>query len=86
MSPKAQRFVYERWARTMKDRRIDVMDRCGYDPHLLSAVQHDDWFIQTTEPHPNEHYTPVKSVENLMEQFVSSTRLEVESEAHCGAL
>jgi D-isomer specific 2-hydroxyacid dehydrogenase, NAD binding domain len=86
VSPTAQRFVYERWARTMKDRRIDVIDRYGYDPHLLSAVQHDHWFIQTTEPHPNEHYTPVKSVENLMEQFVASTRLEVESQAHCRAL
>jgi hypothetical protein len=86
VSPKAQRFVYETWVKTMKDRAIDVMDRYGYDPHLLSAVQHDDWFIQSTEPHPDEHYTPVKSVENLMEQFVASTRLEVESEAHCGAL
>jgi len=62
------------------------MDRYGYDPQLLSAVQHDDWYIQTTEPHPSEHYRPVNSVENLMEQFVASTRLEVESEAHCGAL
>jgi hypothetical protein len=86
VSPKAQRFVYEKWARTMRDRRIDVRDQYGYDPQLLSAVEHDDWFIRTTEPHPNEHYTPVSSVENLMEQFVASTPLEVESKAHCGAL
>jgi len=86
VTPKAQRFVYETWVKTMKERRIDIMGRYEYDPHLLSAVEHDDWFIQTTEPHPNEHYRPVESVENLMEQFVASARLEVESEAHCGAL
>jgi D-isomer specific 2-hydroxyacid dehydrogenase, NAD binding domain len=86
VAPKAQRFIYERWAKTMKDRMIDVTERYGYDPYMLSAVQHDDWFIQTTEPHPNEHYRPVKSVENLMDQFVASSRLEIESEAHCGAL
>ena len=86
VTPKAQRFVYERWARTMKDRMIDITDRYGYDPHLPSALQHDDWFIETTEPHPNERYRPVKSVENLMDQFVASSRLEVESQAHCGAL
>ena len=69
VSPKAQRFVYERWVKAMKDRMIDT-DRYGYDPHLLSAVQHDDWFIENTEPRPNEHYKPVKSVEMLMDQFV----------------
>ena len=86
VSPKAQRFVYEKWASTMRDRRIDVKDRYAYDPQLLKAVQHNDWFIRTTEPHPNEHYRPVNSVENLMDQFVASTPLEVESEAHCSAL
>jgi len=86
VAPRAQRFVYGRWTKTMKDRLIDITDRYGYDPDLLSAAERDDWFIKTTEPHPNEHYTPVKSVENLMDQFVTSSRLEVESEAHCGAL
>ena len=89
VTPKAQRFVYERWARAMKDRMIDVTDRYGYDPRVLSAVQHDEWFIENTEPHPDEHYRPVKSIERLMDQFVgggASPRLKRESEAHCSPL
>ncbi len=74
LSPKAQRFVYERWAKAMKDRMIDIRDHYGYDPHLLSAIQHDDWFNENTEPHPTEQYRPVKSIEKLMEQFVCGGR------------
>ena len=69
VTPKAQRFVYERWAKTMKDRMINITDRFGYDPYLLSAIQHDDWFIENTEPYPSEHYRPVKSIEKLMDRF-----------------
>ena len=88
VTPKAQRFVYERWAKTMKDRMIDT-DRFDYDPRLLSAVQHDDWFIENTEPYPGEHYTPVKSIERLMNQFIcgtASSRLELKPQSHFGAL
>jgi hypothetical protein len=74
VSPKAQRFVYERWIRAMKDRMIDVTDRFDYDPDLLQAIQHDDWFIENTEPRPTEHYTPVKPVEEMMDQFVCQGR------------
>jgi hypothetical protein len=69
LTPGAQRFVYERWAKTMKDRTVDITARFGCDPCLLSATQQDEWFIENTEPHPNEHYRPVESVENLMDHF-----------------
>lgn len=75
VSPKAQRFVYERWIRAMNDRMIDITDRFDYDPDLLKAVQHDDWFIENTEPRPAEHYRPVALVEDLMDQFVCQGRL-----------
>jgi len=74
VTPKAQRFIYERWAKAMQDRMIDITDRFGYDPALLSAVQDDDWFIQTTEPRPGEHYRPVKAIEELMDEFISQER------------
>jgi hypothetical protein len=74
VSPKAQRFVYERWIRAMKDQMIDVMNRFDYDSDLLKAAEHDDWFIKNTEPHPAEDYRPVKPVEELMDQFVCQGR------------
>lgn len=74
VAPKAQRFVYDRWIRAMKDGMIDVVDRFDYDPDLLRAVEHDDWFIKNTEPHPTDDYRPVKLVEELMDQFVCQGR------------
>ncbi len=74
VSPKAQRFVYERWIGAMKERMIDVTDRFDYAPDLLRAIQHDDWFIENTEPHPTENYKPVNEVEELMDQFVCQGR------------
>jgi hypothetical protein len=74
VSPKAQRFVYERWVRAMKDRAIDIANRVGYDPDLLSAVRHDDWFVENTEPYPRERYKPVEAVEELMNQFICPNR------------
>ena len=54
----------------MKDRGIDIVDRFGYEPGLLSDVQQDPWFIGNTEPRQSEHYKPAKAVEDLMDQFV----------------
>ena len=69
VSPHAQRFIYERWVRAMRDRMINITELFGHDPRMLSAAQHDDWFIANTEPHPGEHYSPVKAVEERMDQF-----------------
>jgi D-isomer specific 2-hydroxyacid dehydrogenase-like protein len=74
VSPRAQRFIYERWARAMKEEMIDVVNRFDYDPDLLRAVEHDDWFIKQTEPRPTEDYRPVKPVEELLDQFVCQGR------------
>jgi hypothetical protein len=70
LSPQAQRFVLERWVRAMKDRMIDITELMGNDPGMLSAAQHDDWFINNTEPRPHENYRPVKAIEEMMGQFV----------------
>jgi len=68
--PKAQRFIFDRWGKAMKDRKIDTTELLDYDPALLSAAQHDDWFIENTEPRPSQWYIPATKVEELMEHFV----------------
>ena len=70
VSPEAQRFVYERWSRAMKARKIDITKLFDYDPAMLMASRHDDWFIENSEPRPSERYTPASRVEELMGQFV----------------
>jgi hypothetical protein len=70
LSPQTQRFVLERWLRAMKDRMIDTTELLGSDPGMLSAAQHDDWFIENTEPRPSENYRPVKAIEEMMGEFV----------------
>ena len=67
VSPKAQRFVYENWLKTMSARGIDPTERFAHDPETLRAAQHDDWFIEHTEP---QLATPLNELEELMAHFV----------------
>lgn len=70
LAPQAQRFVYERWVKAMKDRRIDATELFGHDAGPLSATQPDDWFVGNSEPRAGEQYRPVKEVEEMMGQFI----------------
>lgn len=70
LAPQAQRFVLERWVKAMKDRLIDITELLGNDTGMLSAAQHDDWFIENSEPRPNRNYRPIKAIEEMMGQFV----------------
>lgn len=70
ISPRAQRFVYNRWVHAMNDRMIDITALVGHDLATLSSAQHEPWFAANTEPHPGEHYTPVQELEKLMDQFI----------------
>jgi hypothetical protein len=70
LAPQAQRFVYERWVQAMKDRMVDTTELFGHDAGPLRATQPDDWFIENSEPRPGEHYRPVKTVEEMMGQFI----------------
>ena len=72
VSPLAQRFVYDRWLRTMKELGINLTDVFGHDRETLNAAQHDAWFTTRTEPRPGHDYTPVKSVEQMMAQITCS--------------
>jgi len=81
VSPKAQRFVYERWVRAMKDRMIDITSYFDYDPNLLRTIQHDNWFVENSEPRRGMNYQPVEAVEELMDQFIE----DGPSEAGAGA-
>lgn len=89
VSPKAQCFVYERWLRAMKARSINLVDLFGYDPGTLSAARHDGWFIEKTEPHPREHYTPLKAIEDMMTRITYAgawSGLKREPEPNFGTL
>ena len=70
VSPKAQHFVYEEWLKVMRDSKIDVVGLFGYDPAMLRAAQHDEWYATNSEPHPGNDYAPVRILEEEMEQFV----------------
>lgn len=70
LSPQAQRFVYRKWVRAMKDRMIDITELFGPDLDTLSSAQHEDWFVASTEPHPSLNYKPVQELEEMMDQFI----------------
>jgi len=72
LSPEAQRFIYERWLRAMKDRRIDFTEIFGHDQAELGAGRDDDWLTENTEPHPSDHYRPVQEVEEMIGKLVCS--------------
>jgi D-isomer specific 2-hydroxyacid dehydrogenase, NAD binding domain len=74
LSPHAQRFVLTTWVRAMKDRTIDLEELLVTNPDMLGAAQHDDWFVQNTEPRSGKHYKPVKVIEEMMDQFVHQGR------------
>ena len=74
VSPRAQRFVLEKWVRAMKDRKIDLPELLGNDPGMLSAAQLDHWFIEKTEPRPSKNYKPLSVIEEMMDQFVCQGR------------
>ena len=69
VSPKAQHFVYKEWRRAMRNLKIDIVKLFGYDPGMLSAAEHDDWFAKNSEPHPSPDYAPLKILEKEMDQF-----------------
>ena len=81
VSPKAQRFVFERWVRAMKDRMIDITSYFDYDPNFLRTIRHDNWFVENSEPRPGTNYQPVEAVEELMDQFIQAGPSEAEAEA-----
>ena len=70
VSPKAQRFVYERWVRAMKDRMIDITSCFDYDQDLLPATRPDNWFVENSEPRPGTNYTSAQAIEEMMDQLL----------------
>lgn len=66
VSPQVQRFVYEKWLRTMSERKINVAELFAYEPAMLSAAQYEDWFAQHSEPRAGKHYEPLKELEERM--------------------
>jgi len=64
-----------RWVRAMKDRSIDLEELLVTNQDMPGAAQHDDWFIENTEPRPSKHYRPVKAIEEMMDQFIREGRV-----------
>ena len=70
VSPKAQRFVHERWMRAMGDRMIDLTSYFDYEPNLLRDIQPDNWFVENSEPRPGPHYQPAYAIEEMTNQLL----------------
>ena len=51
VSTTAQRFVFERWQKAMRDHKIDIVELFGYDSAVFSAAKHDEWFVEKSDPH-----------------------------------
>lgn len=81
VSPQAQRFVYERWIRAMRERRIDVTSYFDNEPDLLMAIPPDDWFVENSEPRPGTHYKPAQATEEMMNQFTEVGLRKFQAEA-----
>ena len=70
ISPKAQRFVYETWLKTMKEQGIDLIETFDYDAELLNAALQGDWLSEHTEPSEDEHDEIDRTVEERMAEFI----------------
>jgi hypothetical protein len=81
VSPQAQRFVYERWVRAMRDRIIDITSYFEYEPDLLMGIPPDDWFVENSEPRPGTHYKPAQAIEEMMNQFTQVGLRKFQAEA-----
>ena len=75
--PKAQRFVYDRWLRAMKNQHIDLSETFAYDEELLRAAQREDWFSENTEPGADPRD---EAVEEAMAQFVCQCALTAQAQ------
>lgn len=71
ISPEAQRFVYETWLTTMKDRHVDLPLVYGCDPAILEAAHHPWWFVENSEPYPSLSYRPHQATETAMARMVA---------------
>jgi hypothetical protein len=72
VSPDAQRFVYETWAKAMKKHRVNIKERFGYDETTLNAARHNQWYVDNSEPNSAGGYKPSPYVENAMNRIVNA--------------
>ena len=73
--PKAQRFVYDIWLKTMADRGINPIDVFAIDAEVMSAAQQDEWFARSDLPAIKFEATE-KEVTELMTHFLSDAQEE----------
>jgi hypothetical protein len=88
VSPKAQRFVCENWRRAMDEWNVNIVEQFGYDPAMLAAARHVNWFVENTEQHPGDD-APLSTLEQTMAEFVrdqyrSGIRIERKAETDLG--
>jgi hypothetical protein len=81
VSPEAQRFVYEKWLRTMMEHGVNITEKFAYDPSMLSAAQHEEWFATKSEPHPGKEYQPLRKIEETMTRLVRGGYLKAPRQA-----
>ena len=71
VAPKAQHFVFDTWARAMKDYGIALSDVFGYEEEMLRAAQHESWFSENTDQAVSRLNETATTVEDLMTRFLS---------------
>lgn len=65
VSPRAQKFILERWVQAMRDQQIDYVRLFAYDQAVLDATMYDEWFAEKSEPHRQQSV-----LEGKMNQFL----------------
>ena len=71
VAPAAQRLIYDAWLRTMREQGITLTEVFGYEPKVLSAAQHENWFSENTDLPVSELEETVEETEDLMIRFLS---------------
>lgn len=69
VSPKAQRFVFDRWMQAMRSHEIDIVNLFAYDSAMLNATNDDAWFEEKSESHLRH---PL--LEQRMDEFIGEAR------------
>lgn len=67
----AQRFLLDVWLSTMQQHGIDIRKRYGYDPAMLAATKHNEWFDAYTEPRTDVRgYSAESMMRTILEHYV----------------
>ncbi|HEU0253761.1 MAG TPA: hypothetical protein VFR12_12075, partial [Pyrinomonadaceae bacterium] len=56
--------------RAMAEHNINIAELFAYDPEMLSAAQHEEWFAANSEPRAGKAYEPLREIEETMTRLI----------------